>query len=341
VNLRAIRTIKINSFIRNGLAGRRLHLFAVRYNQLIMNRKKQFALCLMGIIFTAYGCSIKTMVVNQTADVLSDAGRAFTEETDLELAELTIPASIKTIEGFLYAHPKQPILLKLLAEAYLNYGAGFLEDEAEALMDEDPDESAHLRRRAREFYSRARNYGLRLLHIQIPELAKVLRAGHMPSTELLSKVGSDEIAGLFWTGMAWLAYINQSKSDPKVLSMLPIAKALLERSIEIDESYYYAGAWMSLAAVDAGVPAALGGNPDEATRKFKKVAELTQGKFLMNFVLYGKMVGLQTGNKQLYLSEMRKVLKANPDVEKDLALANRLAQRRASRYLAQAEDLFL
>jgi len=292
-------------------------------------------------VFLASGCSLKLIAVNQTAEVLADAGAAFNQETDLEFAAMAIPASIKTAEGFLQAHPTQPTLLKVVAEGYVNYAVGFLEDRAEALQEDDPDQAAHLRRRAREFYRRSRDYGLRYLRLEVPELAAALDERQMPSDELLAQVGPDDMAGLFWTGMAWLAFINQSKMFPQELVNLPIAKRLLLRCIELDPTFFHAGALMSLAAVDAGVPKAMGGNPQEATKKFKKVWELTKGEHLMSYVLYGRMVGLQTGNKELYVTQMKKVLAADPDINKDLSLANRLAQRRAKRYLAEADDLFL
>lgn len=298
----------------------------------------------LGILVLALavsGCSLKKITVDQTAAVLSDAGRAFTEETDLELAELAIPASIKTAEGFLFAHPEQLTLLRIVAEGYVSYAVGFFEDQAEAVQEDDFDQAMHLRGRAREFYRRSREYGLRILRVQVPELAAALDAGQVPSDELLSQVGEDELPGLFWTGMAWLALINQSKMFPEELVHLPLARKLLERSAEIDETYFHGGALMTLAAVDAGVPVALGGNPVEATRKFKRVMELNDGHHLMSQVLYGRMVGLQTGDPELYTAQMREVLAADPDIVPELKLLNRLAQRRARRYLAEVEDLFI
>lgn len=307
---------------------------------MINNSTLRIALLPIAVLL-APACSLKTIVVNQTATVLADASGAFNQETDLEFAAISIPASIKTAEGFLQAHPTQTTLLKVVAEGYVNYAVGFLEDKAEALEEDDPELSDHLNRRAREFYRRARNYGFRYLRIELPELAQALESGKMPSDELLATVGQDEMAGLFWTGMAWLAFINQSKEYPDELVHLPIARRIMFRCIELDETFFHAGALMTLAAVDAGVPKALGGKPDEATKKFKRVIELTKGEHLMSYVLYGRMVGLQTGDKELYVTQMKKVLAANPDVNKDLSLANRLAQRRAKRYLEEADDLFL
>ncbi len=295
----------------------------------------------IALSLAASGCSLKKITVDQTAAVLADAGRAFTEETDLELAELAIPASIKTAEGFLYAHPEQPTLLRIVAEGYVSYAVGFFEDQAEAAQEDDPDHAAHLRRRARDFHRRGRDYGMRLLKIQVPELAAALEARQRPSPELLAQVGEDELPGLFWTGMGWMAFINQSKMYPEEIVHLSLVKTLLERAVEIDPGFFHGGALMTLAAVDAGVPMAMGGDPVGATEKFKRVIELNQGRHLMSKVLYGKMVGLQRGDKELYVSIMKEVLAADPDADPSLALLNRLAQRRARRYLAEADDLFI
>jgi len=293
----------------------------------------------LGLVSSA--CSLKRITVDQTAAVLSDAGRAFTEETDLELAELAIPASIKTAEGFLYAHPEQPILLRIVAEGYVSYAVGFFEDQAEAAQEDEPELAAHLRRRARDFHRRGRDFGLRLLKIQVPELASVLEAGQIPPRELLEQVGQDELPGLFWTGMGWMAYINQSKMYPEEIVHLPLVRKLLERAAQIDEGYFHGGALMTLAAVDAAIPMAMGGDPVAATSKFKRVIELNHGHHLMSKVLYGRMVGLQKGDKELYVSIMKEVLSLDPDSDPGLALLNRLAQRRARRYLAEADDLFI
>ena len=307
----------------------------------MMKKTRSLGLGIVVLALLSSGCSLKKLTVDQTAAGLSAAGRAFTEETDLELAELAIPASIKTAEGFLFAHPEQLTLLKIVAEGYVSYAVGFFEDKAEAIQEDDFEQATHLRARARDFFRRGREYGLRMLRIQVPDLAVALDAGQVPSDELLAQVGEDELPGLFWTGMAWLALINQSKMFPEELVHLPLARKLLERSAEIDDTYFHGGALMTLAAVDAGVPVALGGNPAEATRKFKRVMELNGGNHLMSQVLYGRMVGLQTGDSELYTAQMREVLAADPDIVPGLKLLNRLAQRRARRYLAEVEDLFI
>ena len=65
------------------------------------------------------------------------------------------------------------VLLQVVAQAYINYGVGFLEDEAEALQEDDPDRASALRRRAREYYRRARAYGFRLISLDFLRVAQI------------------------------------------------------------------------------------------------------------------------------------------------------------------------
>jgi hypothetical protein len=300
--------------------------------------KTGVAAATLAVVLTS--CSLKKITVDQTADILADAGRAFDTETDVELAAAAIPASLKTLEGFLQAHPEQPILLRLLADGYMSYGFGFLEDEAESVQSADFGRSEALRRRAQALYLRSRGFGLRLLALDAPEVAEALAAGRAPTPEQLAALGEDELPGLFWTANPWGAAINVGKSDPALVAELDIVRALMQRCAEIDERYYWAGSRLTLGALAAGLPVALGGKPDRAKVEFERAVELTGGKHLMTRVLYAKSVGVQLGDRAFFEKSMRDIIAADPDAEPTLALANRLAQRRAARYLGQIDEMF-
>ena len=286
-------------------------------------------------------CSLKKITVDQTAEVLADAGRAFDQETDPELAAAAMPASIKTIEGFLAVNPEQPVLLRLLAEAYVSYAFGFIEDEAERLQPDSPDAADRLRERALDYYLRARLFALRLLETDLPELAARLRAAQLPDAAELAEVDEDTLPALFWAANAWGAAINVGKAQPELVAQLPIVRAMVERCVAIDEGFYHAGPRLTLGALEAGLPEALGGRPQAARESFARAVELTGGKHLMTRVLFARAVGVQTGDRKLFETGLREVLAADLDAAPELALANRLAQRRARRYLAQIDELFL
>ncbi len=293
----------------------------------------------LAVLLLASGCSLEKMTVDQTAAVLADGSRAFDSETDPELARQAIPASLKTMESFLEAHPEQPILLRLLAEAYTNYAFGFIEDEAERLQDENPKAADELRSRALNYYLRARGYGLRLLALDHEDLAAALAKGQLPQGAL-SELTADDVPALFWIANPWSAAINVGKQDPALVAQLPLVHAIVARAAELDATYFHAGPLMTLGALAASVPPALGGQPKLAQKYFEQAIAATHGNFLMISVLYAKTALVQLGDKQAYVATLEKVLATDPDADPQMALANRLAQRRAQRYLAAADDLF-
>jgi hypothetical protein len=290
-------------------------------------------------LLLATACSLKKLTVDQTADVLKDASRAFDTETDVDFAAAAIPASLKTTEGFLEASPEQPVLLRMLAEGYMSYAFGFVEDEAERVETADFTRSEELRRRALGLYLRARAFGLRLHELDHPEFAAKLKKGELDAAAL-AEMGEDDLEGLFWTASPWGAAINVGKSDPMLVAQVEIVRAIVKRCAEIDEKYYWAGPRMTLGALEAGLPAAFGGKPEKARAEFEKAVALTGGKHLMTRVLFAKTVGVQSGDRTLFESVLKEVVAADVDVEPSLALANRLAQKRAARYLSQLDEFF-
>ncbi|MEZ4273071.1 MAG: TRAP transporter TatT component family protein [Myxococcota bacterium] len=298
----------------------------------------------LGVIVAALfsqGCSLKKLTVSQTAGIFSDGIAAFHRESDIEFAADAIPANLKTLEVFHMADPQEPQLLRLLAETTMSYAFGFIEDQAEVLDNDDPEAAEHLRTRALQLHLRARNFGLRLLARTMPKLADILRHDQMPSDELLSKVSKDDLPGLYWSAAPWAAAINAGRSEPSLITQLPIVRRLMERCVAIDPQYYWAGPLMTLGAMDAVLPKALGGRPDLATKNFTQAIALTDGHHLMMQVLYARMVGVQNSDRDLFERLLKQVLQADAAQEPDLTLTNRLAQRRAQRYLDRIDDLFL
>jgi hypothetical protein len=298
--------------------------------------------CLGAVVFlVASGCDLKKLAVDQTADVLKVGAVVFDTERDPELARAAIPASLKTMESFLAANPEQAILLELLAAGYTNYAFGFIEDEAEVADASNPSKAATLRGRALDYYLRGRDYGLRLLAEDAAELAEALQRGQAPTPEALAELGQDQMPALFWTANSWAAAINAGKDRPELLAQLQIVRTLVERAAEIDPTYFHAGPIMTLGALEAALPRALGGKPEVATKHFERADALNQGRFLMIRVLYARAVLTQLGDKAAFAATLEKVIAADPDAEPTAALANRLAQTRARRYLAAASDFFL
>ena len=61
----------------------------------------------------------------------------------------------------------------------------------------------------------------------------------------------------------------------------------------------------------------------------------------MNRVLFARAVGVQEGSREFFVATLNDVLTSDVNADQDLALANRLAQIKAKRYLGSVDDFFL
>lgn len=147
-----------------------------------------------------------------------------------------------------------------------------------------------------------------------------------------------DTAALVWTAHNWGALLN---CDP-INGILYICKvrALYERCIEIDESYWGASAHSALGAVLIALPAALGGNVDRGREHLERAIELAP-EYLENRVAYAKYWGFNfdlLGNKngirdaKLIASQLAHVLEAPIG---DWPLWNRMAKLEAKKLLAE------
>ena len=91
------------------------------------------------VTFALAGCDLKEFTVSTTAPVLRAAADTLPQESDVQLARDSAPASLKTVEGFWQSAQKNPDLLSILAQGYIEYTFGFLEDDYESL----PDDAKH------------------------------------------------------------------------------------------------------------------------------------------------------------------------------------------------------
>ncbi len=109
----------------------------------------------------------------------------------------------------------------------------------------------------------------------------------------------------------------------------------------IDSGFFHAGPLLALGMLESALPKALGGRPKRAQELFTQAVEQTQGQFLLAKVLLARSVAVALGERPSFEQTLRDVIDYNVQDAPELGLANRIAQRRAARYLAQADDLFL
>jgi tetratricopeptide (TPR) repeat protein len=282
------------------------------------------------------------MTVGMTAPVVEIASAAFNREGDFELAKAASPGQLKTAEGFLAADPSNRMLLKVVAQGYIEYAFGFLEDEFEGLPD-DPQHAAQreaLAKRATTFYDRSLEYGLQLLTQDDKHFRAAFNKDVASTDAEAKKLDKDSVAGLFYAGLALASAINMNRDDVARVVDLPKAIALVKRAYALDAKFYNGGPGMVLGTIYAAQGKAMGGDPDAAKKYFEEAINASGGKYLFTRVMMARAYAVVTQDRPLFEKTLKDVLATPANVYPEYRLANELAHRRAKRYLAHVDDYF-
>ncbi len=284
---------------------------------------KAFLLALLCV--TCFSGCVKDIAVGTVGGIIDEGFGAFKEEQDLDFVGQALPANLKLVEVMLKNSPDDERLLLRASEGYSSYALGFVEDY-------DPV-------RARGFYLRGRDYGLRILH-ENEELTRALKGSPDELRAQLSKLDNDMVPAVFWTAFGWGSYINLSLTEPDALIDLPRTEAMMQFVLERDSSFYYGGAHVFLGTLYGSRGRMLGGNPDLAKQHFEKAIEMNRGRFLMTYVYYARSYAVQTLNEALFDELLTKVRNESLEVLPEFRLANAIAKRKAEALIQRKPDLF-
>lgn len=297
---------------------------------------------LLALVALGPGCDLQRFTANSSAALFTRAAGGIQQHFDYELAGDAIPGSIMTVEGLFRVVSDNEDLGLTLVRAYVSYGYGWVEDEMQQAQDRgDLDEEERLMARARLLYERGRNIGIHLMRVRDPGVDDAMNGDLEAWVTYLNEhyTQPEDVPVLFWTGYAWGSAVSAGRDDPELVLSLPMARALVERAVEIDETYFNYSGLTFLAVVNASLPEALGGNPDRARELFERVLELTDRQFFTVQVSYARTYAVQTQNRDLFIHLLREVVDGGDPIP-DARLPNRIARRQAIRWLERTDQLF-
>lgn len=257
--------------------------------------------------------------------ILEDVGRASAKQTDLTLVKEGTPAYLMLLDGLIEAYPKDKRLLLAGAEAYCSYAGLFPEGD-------NPEETRRLYLRGKELALRA-----------MPRHQEFLSALTGPYDVLEAYVGNfsrKDVPPLFWFASCWAGWISVTTESVQALADLPRVILLMERVIELDETYDYGGAHLFMGIYLSAKPKAYGGKPDEARKHFERAIEISKGEFLMAYVYYAENYAMKTFQRDLFVSLLQEVLEAPADRVPELILINTSAKKKAKEQLSHVEEYF-
>jgi predicted anti-sigma-YlaC factor YlaD len=289
-------------------------------------------------VLLAAGCSIQQIAINRLGDALAKEGDAFASDDDPELVGDAIPFSLKLVESLLAESPKHEGLLLAAARGFTQYSYGWVQENGEEIREADPARSAYQQERARRFYFRARNYGMRGLEVAHPGFEGSLRQDSGKAVRLLAR---GDVPLLYWTAASWGLAISLSREEPDIVADLPLVEAMVDRALELDEGFDHGAIHSIMIVVEVNRPGGQGDPVARARKHFDRAVELSNGMLASPFVTFAEAVSLPAQNRPEFESLLHRALAVDVNARPQWRLENRISQQRAQWLLAHVDDLFL
>lgn len=282
--------------------------------------KIKLALTLSALLLLS-GCSFDKLLVRASTPMIEGGVEALNHETDLKLAEESIPANLNMLKGMINMDPENARLHTFAAQAYYGLAYGFNEENR-------PE-------RASDFYLRGMGHGLTALEIN--GASKLKKTSISDFESQVSNMGKGDVAAMFWTASCWAKWIDMHRDKPEAIAQLARATALMQRVIELDETFYYGGAHMYFGVYYGSRAPMLGGNFEKSRQHFNKAREITDNKLLIPDLLQAQYLARQEQDKQDFHDRLTAIINAPDDLMPELGLQNQIAKRKA-RFLLKKES---
>jgi hypothetical protein len=290
------------------------------------------AISLMVLILSAgltSGCAdyMARMTVDNMKPIFEDMRSTTNANRDYETVRDGMPAMLVQMDGFIETSPENRYLLASAAEANIGYAFLFVEDTD--------------KERAKRLYLKGREYALRNLERNVT-FAQAYEKGDLEAyKKALKTIHKRDIAALYFATNGWLSWMNLAHNDnPEVLNDLPRIEAMMDRLLEIDDTYYYGGIHAPFGVYYVSRPEIFGGQSDEAAFHFKEAFEISGSKYLLWQFLYAKYYAVQLRDRELFVKTLNGIASAPDDILPEQAFVNAAVKQKARDLLAHTDDYF-
>ena len=128
--------------------------------------------------------------------------------------------------------------------------------------------------------------------------------------------------------------------DPEIFLALPKIRRMLNRCVELDETYRYGIAHAVLGVLNASRSVAQGGKPEQAKAEFDRAFELSDGKMLVFKLTYAQYYAYQIQDRELYVRTLTEIVEAPDDLFPQMGFINASAKKKAAAYLKNVDSIF-
>jgi tetratricopeptide (TPR) repeat protein len=305
--------------------------------------RSTFPLSVLLISSLLPGCN--RIAANATTRVVDAGAQGINGFWDYEIFGAAVPGALLQSEALVRSSPNNEHLLLGLAKSYVSYAYGWLGDQWEVADEKGDFETAdRLEPRVMRLYKRAAQLGLRAVHMRDDggKLREKLKARDLPALNTYldeNFTDFEDAPALYYAGLAWGSQMANSGGSVADLGDAPVARALLERSVELDPGYADAGGLGVLGTVEASFPELFGGSLDKAKIYYERALEVCKRRNHLILLGYAKTYAVAKQDRELFVSLINEILNA-PDQGSDIRMNNKVARHRAERYITHLDDWF-
>ena len=254
------------------------------------------------------------------------------------MVEATLEGNIGTLERM--AKIGNTNLIIKTARAYSSY-AGFIEDKMEeAEIADDSETAEEMHARAIDLYIRSEGYALKALAKSNKTFNEARTVDIAVFEKALQRLKKKDVEPLFWAAYAIARGISLQKDDPMQVIDLARVELMMQRVLELDETFYFGGAHLFYTVYYGDRAPAIGGDPEKAKEHIAHVDRINDGKFLMSKLYLARYYAYPKQDLKLYKQALQEILDAPSDIYPGEEAATSLAKSRAKRWLDQVDVLF-
>ena len=282
-------------------------------------------LCCICLVTQLGACSMAELTVKASMPMIDGGMIAINREPDLQLAEDAMPANIEMMEGMLINAPNNIKLRNYAAQAYYGYAYGFVEDIN--------------KKRAAAFYKRGLNHALHNLHNE--GISQKVINGNLSNLQTkLEELDKDNVAELFWAASNWAKWIDHNRNNTTAIADLPRAVMLMQRAIELDETFFMAGPHIFFGVYYGSRSPMLGGNFILSEQHFNTARKFNNQQLLMVDLLQAEYLDRQKFDQQAFNQRLNELILSSNSKNSDMTLINNIAKRKAKKLLTKESTWF-
>lgn len=300
-----------------------VHYIIVPMNTVTQCLKIARNLLAVTTIVVVFGTGCASMLYDATSNMASSLSHAMLNHDDLDTIKGAAPAYLLLADGLIQDYPDKVALLTAAAQMYTAYSAVFVNEPE----------------RSKRLTNRALAYAMRAACLQRSIACDWREQRFNDFKASLDELEKNDVPVFFILGSTWAGWIQAHHEDWNAIAELPRVTAIMQRIIELDETYQQGAAHLYLGVAYTLIPPAMGGKPEIGREHFEAAIRLSNGQNLSVKVLYARQYARLVFNRELYERLLKEVIAADPVVY-DLTLTNILAQQQAQQLLAETNDYF-